>query len=200
MGDRNTKFFYDLVKRNEAKRSIMAITKNDGTIITSTEEIGHEFVAFFTSLLGTEAQTSPVNDNVFEWGSKLSSEQAQADTLWVKWVNEVYLNGKSVWKWQPRRGDSLLLQRLSQIRDRIVGASGSPQAGMQLIETWASSKGLDTSKAYECFRPKQARKPWQAMIWQAYIPPKFSFIMWLGIRERLSTRDCLAFLQEETSC
>ncbi|KAK4415159.1 hypothetical protein Salat_2623100 [Sesamum alatum] len=139
--------------------SIMAITKNDGTTITSTEEVGHEFVAFFTSLLGTEAQTSSVDNDVFEWGLKLSSEQAQ-------------------------RGDSPLLQRLSQIRDRIVAAVGSPQAAKQLIETWASRKGLDTSKAYQYFRPKQARQPWQAMIWQAYIPPKFTFILWLGIRER----------------
>ncbi|KAK4441793.1 hypothetical protein Salat_0514200 [Sesamum alatum] len=88
----------------------------------------------------------------------------------------------------------------AQIRDRIVGAFGSPQVAKQLIETWASSNGLDTSKAYEFFRPKHARQPWQAMIWQAYIPPKFTFILWLGIRERLSTRDRLAFLQEETSC
>ncbi|KAK4413793.1 hypothetical protein Salat_2792100 [Sesamum alatum] len=38
------------------------------------------------------------------------------------------------------------------------------------------------------------------MIWQAYISPKFTFILWLGIRERLSTRDRLAFRQEKTSC
>ncbi|KAK4415266.1 hypothetical protein Salat_2633900 [Sesamum alatum] len=366
MGDRNTKFFHDLVKRNSAKRSIMAITKSNGTIITSTEDIGHEFVAFFTSLLGTEAPTNPVDNNVFEWGPKLSSEQAQefrdvsglavnnskssiftariqndelheirattefaagvmpvrylgiplpaqrlsvgdysplvdkiasnftkwaakslsfagrlelicsviqgvecfwlevfplpaavidkihrlcrnflwnskrpvvtwedlchpkeegglgirhiqswnvalmarilwnihckTDTLWVKWVNGVYLKGNSIWEWRPKRGDSPLFQRLSQIRDRIVGAVGSPQAAKQLFETWASSKGLDTSKAYEYFRPKQVRQPWQAMIWQAFIPPKFTFILWLGIRERLSTRDRLTFLHEETSC
>ncbi|KAK4415299.1 hypothetical protein Salat_2637200 [Sesamum alatum] len=171
----------------------MAITKSDGTIITSTEDIGHEYVAFFTSLLGTEAPTNPVDNNVFEWGPKLSSEQAQ-------WVNGVYLKGNSIWEWRPKRGDSPLFQRLSQIHDIIVGVVGSPQAAKQLFETWASSKGLDTSKAYEYFKPKQARQPWQAMIWQAFIPPKFTFILWLGIRERLSTRDRLTFLHEETSC
>ncbi|KAK4438693.1 hypothetical protein Salat_0203800 [Sesamum alatum] len=267
MGDRNTKFFHDLVKRNAAKRSINAITKNDGTTITSTEEIGHEFVAFFTSLWGTEAQTSPVDNDCLQdiryvsglavnnskssiftariqnnelheirartefaagvmpvrylgiplaeqWLSigdysplvdKIANNITKwaankADTLWVKWGNGVYLKGSSIWEWQPKRGDSPLLQRLSQIHDRIIGAVGSPQAAKQLIETWASSKGLATSKTYEYFRLKQARQPWQAMIWPAYIPPKFTFILWLGIRERLSTRARLAFLHEETSC
>ncbi|KAL0350199.1 UNVERIFIED_CONTAM: hypothetical protein Sradi_4169100 [Sesamum radiatum] len=34
MGDRNTKFFHDMVKRNATKSSIMAITKTDGSTIT----------------------------------------------------------------------------------------------------------------------------------------------------------------------
>ncbi|KAK4413794.1 hypothetical protein Salat_2792200 [Sesamum alatum] len=52
-------FFHDLVKRNAAKRSIMAITKNDGSTITSTEEIGHEFVAFFHIPVGHGGSDQP---------------------------------------------------------------------------------------------------------------------------------------------
>ncbi|KAL0339019.1 UNVERIFIED_CONTAM: hypothetical protein Sangu_1424000 [Sesamum angustifolium] len=51
-GDRNTKFFHDMVKRNAARNSILAITKADGSIITSAPEIAQEFVNFYTSLLG----------------------------------------------------------------------------------------------------------------------------------------------------
>ncbi|KAL0287981.1 UNVERIFIED_CONTAM: hypothetical protein Sradi_7112700 [Sesamum radiatum] len=71
MGDRNTKFFHDMVKRNAAKSSILAITKSDGSTITSTADIGQEFVTYFTSLLGTAAQTLPVDNDVFDWGPKL---------------------------------------------------------------------------------------------------------------------------------
>ncbi|KAL0329452.1 UNVERIFIED_CONTAM: Retrovirus-related Pol polyprotein from type-2 retrotransposable element R2DM [Sesamum radiatum] len=67
-GDRNTKFFHDMVKRNAARNSIMAITKADGSIITSAPEIAQEFVNFYTSLLGTADQTLPVDDGVFHWG------------------------------------------------------------------------------------------------------------------------------------
>ncbi|KAL0292115.1 UNVERIFIED_CONTAM: hypothetical protein Sangu_3257100 [Sesamum angustifolium] len=65
-----------MVKRNAAKSSILAITKADGTTITSAMEIGQEFVSYFTSLLGTEVQTLPVDNAVFNWGPKLSSELA----------------------------------------------------------------------------------------------------------------------------
>ncbi|KAL0294494.1 UNVERIFIED_CONTAM: hypothetical protein Scaly_3120700 [Sesamum calycinum] len=76
IGDRNTKFFHDMVKTNAAKSSILAITKTDGTTITSAMEIGQEFVSYFTSLLGTEVPTLPVDNAVFNWGPKLSSELA----------------------------------------------------------------------------------------------------------------------------
>ncbi|KAL0416629.1 UNVERIFIED_CONTAM: hypothetical protein Slati_3494800 [Sesamum latifolium] len=75
-GDKNTKFFHDMVKRNEARSSILTITKTDGTIVTSAAEIGHEFVAYYTSLLGIEVQTLSVDSDVFVWGPKLSSEHA----------------------------------------------------------------------------------------------------------------------------
>ncbi|KAL0287038.1 UNVERIFIED_CONTAM: hypothetical protein Sangu_2709100 [Sesamum angustifolium] len=65
---------------------------------------------------------------------------------------------------------------------------------------WTDSKRLVTSKAYEYFRPKLPRQPWKASIWKAFIPPKYSFILWLGLRERMATRDRLAFLHEDPSC
>ncbi|KAK4397731.1 hypothetical protein Sango_1248600 [Sesamum angolense] len=51
-GDRNTKFFHDMVKMNGARNSILVITKADGSIITSAPDIAQEFVDFYTSLLG----------------------------------------------------------------------------------------------------------------------------------------------------
>ncbi|KAK4421948.1 hypothetical protein Salat_2145500 [Sesamum alatum] len=130
MGDKNTKFFHDMVKRNAMRNSISVITKPNGSAITTAYDIAHEFVAFYISLLGTDVQTSPVDDEVFDWGPK----------------------------------------------------------------------GLVTSKAYEYFRPKLTRQPWKATIWKAFIPPKYSFILWLGLRGRLATRDRLAFLQEDLTC
>ncbi|KAL0412017.1 UNVERIFIED_CONTAM: hypothetical protein Slati_3791400 [Sesamum latifolium] len=75
LGDLRKKAIF-LTERNVAKSSILAITKSDGSTITSATDIGQEFVAYCTSLLGTEAQTLPVDSDVFEWGPKVSSEHA----------------------------------------------------------------------------------------------------------------------------
>ncbi|KAL0287980.1 UNVERIFIED_CONTAM: hypothetical protein Sradi_7112600 [Sesamum radiatum] len=124
----------------------------------------------------------------------------KSDTLWVQWVNGVYLKGGSVWDWQPKKGDSPLLQRLAQIRNRLVTEFGSSEALIQHMEKWTDGKGLVTSKAYEYLRPKHARQPWQTDIWKGFIPPKYSFVLWLGLRARLATRDRLSFLHEEEAC
>ncbi|KAL0446228.1 UNVERIFIED_CONTAM: hypothetical protein Slati_1750700 [Sesamum latifolium] len=124
----------------------------------------------------------------------------KADTLWVQWINGVYLRGGSIWDWQPKKGDSPLLQRLADIRNRLVTEFGSTEVAIQFMEAWTNQKGLDTSKAYEYFRPKRTRQPWQEAIWQAFIPPKYSFVLWLGLRGRLATRDRLSFLHEEEAC
>ncbi|KAK4397894.1 hypothetical protein Sango_1264900 [Sesamum angolense] len=87
-----------------------------------------------------------------------------------------------------------------EIRSRIITAFGSPEAVIEHMAEWSRSKGLDTSRVYEYFRPKRAKQPWQTVIWKAFIPPKYSFILWLGLRGRLSTRERLMFLQEDSSC
>ncbi|KAK4404256.1 hypothetical protein Sango_0794200 [Sesamum angolense] len=119
---------------------------------------------------------------------------------WVKWINVVYLRGTSLWYWQLKKGDSPLIQRLADIKDRVVTAFGSLEAAVQRIVEWSNNKGLETSKAYEYFRPKLTRQPWKAAICKAFIPPKYSFILWLGLWESLQICDRLVFLQEESLC
>ncbi|KAK4383209.1 hypothetical protein Sango_2798400 [Sesamum angolense] len=99
-----------------------------------------------------------------------------------------------------KKDDSPLLRRLAEIRDRIITDFGSTEAAIRQMTEWTDRKGLVTSIAYEYFRPKLPKQPWKASIWKAFIPPKYSFILWLGLRERLATRDRLAFLHEDPTC
>ncbi|KAK4412810.1 hypothetical protein Salat_2928200 [Sesamum alatum] len=248
MGDRNTKFFHDTLKRNATRNSILTITKGDGSVITSVEDITQEFVAFYTSLLGTEVQTLPVDDDMFEWGPKLSFEHALelskrllvtdfsppvyriGTTLANGQLSPFFLRRRSLRKFinfagfsfetlrehqlpgrkfailrkmvvlQLKKGDSLFLQRLADIRNRVVTTFGSSEATIQRMAEWSNIKGLETSKAYDYFRSKLKRQPWKAVIWKAFITPKYLFILWLRLRGRLATRDRLAFLQDEASC
>ncbi|KAL2246254.1 UNVERIFIED_CONTAM: hypothetical protein Sindi_2893600 [Sesamum indicum] len=63
-----------MVKRNVTRNSIRAVTRANETIITAAEDIAQEFVDYYTSLLGIEAHTLPVDNGVFEWGPILSPE------------------------------------------------------------------------------------------------------------------------------
>ncbi|KAG9133259.1 hypothetical protein Leryth_020754 [Lithospermum erythrorhizon] len=39
------------------------------------------------------------------------------------------------------------------------------------------------------------------IIWRPFIPPKFSFTLWLSCRKRLATRDSLSFMNlDDVSC
>lgn len=58
--DQNSKFFYDMVKMNVARNSILAVAKEDGSIITGAKDIAREFVAYYT-LLCSEVHTLPVD-------------------------------------------------------------------------------------------------------------------------------------------
>ncbi|KAL0325037.1 UNVERIFIED_CONTAM: hypothetical protein Sradi_5073000 [Sesamum radiatum] len=99
-----------------------------------------------------------------------------------------------------RRRVTLPPSMTCQDSDRIITDFRSTEAAVQHLAEWSNSKGFVTFKAYEYFRPKLTRQSWKASIWKTFIPPKYSFILWFGLWERLETRDRLAFLQEDPSC
>ncbi|GAB2268930.1 hypothetical protein Dimus_003870, partial [Dionaea muscipula] len=52
LSDRNTKFFYSLIKWRRRKAMIRSICRSDGSVEVSSEEIGAAFVYFYSDLLG----------------------------------------------------------------------------------------------------------------------------------------------------
>lgn len=95
------------------------------------------------------------------------------NTLWIKWIHEVYLRRRSVWEWSCGRDDPLLVA-----------------AAIELMKSRSSNGILSTAKAYDWLRTKIEAKPWMSsLIWKQYILPKYSFILWLGMWDRLYTTD-----------
>ncbi|KAL0324883.1 UNVERIFIED_CONTAM: hypothetical protein Sradi_5057600 [Sesamum radiatum] len=82
----------------------------------------------------------------------------KVDKFGVKWVNEVYLRSVSLWDWQPKKGDSLLLRRLANIQDIVVTAFGSSEAAVQCMMEWSNIKGVEKSKVYVYLRLKLTRQ------------------------------------------
>ncbi|KAL1569949.1 hypothetical protein AAHA92_01361 [Salvia divinorum] len=63
---------------------------------------------------------------------------------------------------------------------------------------WYTNKG--TCDAYDWFRPKRERKLWHRAVWNAFVPPKFSFTTWQALKGRLPTRDRLGYLGIDQHC
>lgn len=92
------------------------------------------------------------------------------DCLWICWIHSYYLRGKG-------RDDHPLFKNILKLRDILISRIGS------INNTFC------VSKAYDRLRVSNDSKPWMRMIWRNYIPPKYSFILWLAMRGRLNTND-----------
>ncbi|KAL3646608.1 hypothetical protein CASFOL_009575 [Castilleja foliolosa] len=75
-GDRGTKFFHAMVKRNANRRHISAITLEDGSITTSSQQVADEFVGHFKNLLGTSDFCTPIDIDILNLGPKLENAEA----------------------------------------------------------------------------------------------------------------------------
>ncbi|XP_022848848.1 uncharacterized protein LOC111371175 [Olea europaea var. sylvestris] len=55
--------------------------------------------------------------------------QNKKDTLWIRWVNQVYLKGTCIWEVSPKKDHSPLFKKLLEIRDVLAqsGAAGHHQ-------------------------------------------------------------------------
>ena len=73
-GDRCTKFFHDLVKRNTKRKQLLSIKKPDGEMTWSQKEIADGFVTYFTKLLGAEREQ--IDLGVIAAGPTLTHQQA----------------------------------------------------------------------------------------------------------------------------
>lgn len=74
-GDRCSKFFYSLMKRNNKQNCIVALTKSDGRVTNDGEEIASEFVNYYKSLLGNTVMRNRLNRGKLGEGKSLSPEQ-----------------------------------------------------------------------------------------------------------------------------
>lgn len=93
-----------------------------------------------------------------------------------------------------------MFKNIQTLIDRIIKTSGSIHGAKQLLSSWYKNGRFSTSLAYDWLRVKHDRKPWMTLIWKSYVPPKYSFILWLAMRGRLNTKDIWFEQPEDISC
>ncbi|XP_073313562.1 uncharacterized protein [Primulina huaijiensis] len=72
--DRCTKFFHDLIKRNNKRNAIVVIRKADGRTTMHQGEIAQEFISFYKLLLGSKINITPLADESILSGPLVPSD------------------------------------------------------------------------------------------------------------------------------
>ncbi|GFS33832.1 hypothetical protein Acr_00g0030760 [Actinidia rufa] len=143
--------------------------------------------------------------NTKAWNKALISKtlwdiQAKKDSLWVQWIHQIYMSHVNFWDYKNRHEDSPLLKQIVALRDEIIETEGSIENAILRLNQWAPNGQLQSRLAYEFFRPRIAKNAWSKLVWHSSITPKHSFILWLGLKDRLRTRDKLQDFIEDLTC
>ena len=143
--------------------------------------------------------------NIKAWNKALLSKilwdiQAKKESLWVKWVHHIYMNNSSFWIYTARHADSPLIKQIIALRDEIIASEGSVSEATQTMNQWASNNEIKSKLAYDYFRQKTTKLVWPKMVWHKSITPKHSFMLWLGLKDRLLTKDKLQGIIEDQIC
>lgn len=109
------------------------------------------------------------------------------DTLWIKWINQIYNNRESVWAWQWNREQSPLIKHLLQLRDILIQRNESAVAVIGCLESWYTCTG-GVSKAYDFSVGKIGNWPWKPIIWKSCILPKHRYALWIFSHGKFLTK------------
>ncbi|KAL2474712.1 Reverse transcriptase domain-containing protein [Abeliophyllum distichum] len=91
--------------------------------------------------------------------------------------------------------------KISRIcRDLLCQVEGTPKGAVLGMLTWNSTGKFRTAIAYDFFKPKGTIKCWANSVWNPCIIPKHSFILWLGAKLKLLTKDMLHYLDIDRNC
>ncbi|GFY90990.1 hypothetical protein Acr_07g0011860 [Actinidia rufa] len=117
--------------------------------------------------------------------------QVKKDTFWVQWVHQIHMKRNNFWDYQTKQNDSPLLKQIFALREEIIHAESSIQNAANRLVQWASNGVFQSRIAYEYYKPRSAKITWPKFVWNSSIPPRQSFILWLGLKGRFLTKDKL---------
>ena len=139
------------------------------------------------------------------WNKALLSKtlwdiQSKKDSLWVQWVHQIYMKGDCFWGYTTKNADSPLIKQIMILRDEIIEAETSIEHATHKMNQWAPNGKFQSRLAYDFFRPRSAKITWPKLVWHGSLIPRHSFILWLGLKNRLLTKDKIRDYIEDQLC
>ncbi|XP_074298494.1 uncharacterized protein LOC141629377 [Silene latifolia] len=120
----------------------------------------------------------------------------KADRLWIRWVNQVHIKGRSWHDYQLPADVAWSWKNVCKVKELIKDAYVEDQ--------WApDSNGFTIRHCYEWLRHRAAPQIWAPDVWNSSNVPKHSLIPWISMNNGLNTRVKLAsfgYYQEQLCC
>ncbi|KAL2905400.1 LINE-1 retrotransposable element ORF2 protein [Bienertia sinuspersici] len=119
--------------------------------------------------------------NVANMGRYVWAIETKQDSLWLKWVNSVYIRGQEWWNYEPSKDASWYWKRICAIKEKIKEVYGQNEIqGMKKYKvSTVYNKLIDHIPPY----------PWVENVWSRFNIPKYSFCTWIAVQGRLPSAD-----------
>ncbi|XP_074265579.1 uncharacterized protein LOC141588018 [Silene latifolia] len=120
----------------------------------------------------------------------------KADRLWIRWVNQVHIKGRSWHDYQLPADVAWSWKNVCKVKDMIKDAYVEDQSTPDGV-------GFTIRRCYKWLRHKAAPQNWAHAIWNSWNVPKHSLITWISMNNGLNTRAKLfsyGYCQEQHCC
>ncbi|XP_021857904.1 uncharacterized protein [Spinacia oleracea] len=105
------------------------------------------------------------------------------DRMWVKWMHAYYIKNNDFWSMDVPNGLTWSMRKIWHQREILA------QAGA--VHTFVHGGKFRICKAYQFLKPEASTVRWKTIICNSQASPKSTFIVWLAIQNRLTTKDRL---------
>ncbi|KAL2927139.1 hypothetical protein RDABS01_028736 [Bienertia sinuspersici] len=121
--------------------------------------------------------------NLLAVGKLVWQIEKKKDSLWVKWVHNIYIRGQVWWDYRPSILASWIWKSICKVKEMIK---------VMDMSWWPRNENdYKVGKAYKHIKNQDVKEKWASIIWNRYSLPKHNFIWWLAIKRRLLVKQRL---------
>lgn len=103
------------------------------------------------------------------------------DSLWLKWVSEVYVHNDDWWDYKALGTSSWYWRKVCEVKDQLkLVLSETQLRGLEMY----SIRGV-----YKILCGDVERVEWDKVVWNIISIPKHRFFMWLTMKQRMQTTE-----------
>ena len=99
------------------------------------------------------------------------------ESVWVRWVHEVYTKGANWLLFNHPPTESWALCKIYSERNKL-----SP---------WIQSSNYSLNQVYKEYSDQLPKVPWSSFVWNRVSVPKAQFVVWLVLQDKLMTKHIL---------